>query len=290
MHTFASSSSLVLGKLIERFDCPTWETEADAIRVRVCLVLNSWLESQPDDFDESMLSQVSKLAGGVPDAALAEKLKKELLKIQQARKIRRAVFSAPPTECGPVESGLDTPFSLILKVEPGEIARQLTLIDFGLFSAVELQELQGQQWSKPKLRHRSPNVVSLVTRLNRISYWIATVILAQDSDESRAATLSFFIEVAKALRNLNNFHSLMGVVAGLNTASVSRVRLKQTWAKIPELAAEFEQLETLMSPSSSFKLYRQALKQAKLPAIPYLGSVCGDLTFLDEGNPDMIDG
>jgi hypothetical protein len=48
-----------------------------------------------------------------------------------------------------------------------------------------------------------------------VSYWIATVILAQDSDESRASTLSFFIEVAKSLRQLNNFHTLMGVVAGL---------------------------------------------------------------------------
>jgi hypothetical protein len=77
---------------------------------------------------------------------------------------------------------------------------------------------------------------------------------------------------------------------GLNTAAVSRVRLKQTWARVKDLAADFEALETLMSPSSSFKLYRQALKAAKLPAIPYLGAVCGDLTFLDEGNPDLIDG
>jgi hypothetical protein len=78
-----------------------------------------------------------------------------------------------------------------------------------------------------------------------------------------------FIEVAKSLRALNNFHTLMGVVAGLNMAAVSRNRLKQAWSKVGSLLSQdFAELETLMSPSSSFKNYRHALKQAKLPAIP----------------------
>jgi hypothetical protein len=63
--------------------------------------------------------------------------------VQAARKSRKAVFSAPPTECGAVESGLDAPLNLVLKLEPAELARQLTLIDFALFAAITPQELQG---------------------------------------------------------------------------------------------------------------------------------------------------
>jgi hypothetical protein len=45
MHSF-SSGATVLKKLLERFDCPSWEPEADAIRSRVGLVLKLWLETQ----------------------------------------------------------------------------------------------------------------------------------------------------------------------------------------------------------------------------------------------------
>jgi hypothetical protein len=121
---------------------------------------------KPDDLDDAMLSKVEHVAGAIADASLADVLKREVAKIKQTRKTRRAVFSAPPTECGPVESGLDTPISLILKVEPAEIARQLTFIDFNLLSAIGLSELQGQQWSKPRSKHRSPNVVALISRFS----------------------------------------------------------------------------------------------------------------------------
>src|SRR5690554_6781327 len=43
-----------------------------------------------------------------------------------------------------------------------------------------------------------------------------------------------------------------------------------------------------MSVEGNSKNYRAALHNSNPPCIPYLGTYLGDLTFMDEGNPDMI--
>jgi len=42
-------------------------------------------------------------------------------------------------------------------------------------------------------------------------------------------------------------------------------------------------------PSNSFKNYRDAIKQASTPCLPYFTLSLSDLTFMDEGNPDWIE-
>lgn len=48
-----------------------------------------------------------------------------------------------------------------------------------------------------------------------------------------------------------------------------------------------DELETLMSMQGSFKQYRLTLSQTTAPAIPYIGVILQDLTFVDE-NPDKF--
>lgn len=45
-----------------------------------------------------------------------------------------------------------------------------------------------------------------------------------------------------------------------------------------------------MNPRSSFKSYRGAIESRKGSAIPYLGVYLQDLTFIEDGNPETIDG
>lgn len=43
-----------------------------------------------------------------------------------------------------------------------------------------------------------------------------------------------------------------------------------------------------MSSESSFGRYRSSLRDARPPAVPYLGVHLSDLIFTDDGNPDYI--
>jgi hypothetical protein len=88
----------------------------------------------------------------------------------------------------------------------------------------------------------------------------------------------------------------MQILAGLNMSPV--VRLKESWESIPEKYMEIlKSLDELMSSKINFKTYRSELasiteshKTDDPPILPYLGIYLRDLTFMDDGNPDYIEG
>jgi len=51
-----------------------------------------------------------------------------------------------------------------------------------------------------------------------------------------------------------------------------------------------EQLEKICSMESSFKVLRLQMSDVSPPCVPYIGTYLGDLTFIEDGNPDWING
>jgi len=85
---------------------------------------------------------------------------------------------------------------------------------------------------------------------------------------------------------MHNYNSLMGILVGLGQASVDR--LKMTWGRIHTKHLEtYRLLQQYFNPGNSFKFLREKLKSSG-NALPYMGCVLGDLTFMDEGNPNYI--
>ena len=77
---------------------------------------------------------------------------------------------------------------------------------------------------------------------------------------------------------MNNFNSLMSIIAGLNNAAASR--LKYSLGVVHNaLFEEFEKLEAIMSPQKNFGVYRTTVSECAAPVIPYmyasLYSLCG---------------
>ena len=72
-----------------------------------------------------------------------------------------------------------SPVLSVFDFDPEEIARQLTLIDYALFSKIKPAELLNQAWQKARLRHRAQNILRLVERVNNLTLWVATTILSQ---------------------------------------------------------------------------------------------------------------
>ena len=89
---------------------------------------------------------------------------------------------------------------------------------------VQPSELLNQSWNKDKLKYRAPNVIESLSRLNRLSFWVPSVILWQERMKERSKAYKKFVAIAEHLRRMNNYHTLMGIVAGLNMSSINRLK------------------------------------------------------------------
>ncbi|XP_039272030.2 rap guanine nucleotide exchange factor 1-like isoform X1 [Styela clava] len=160
------------------------------------------------------------------------------------------------------------------------IAEQMTLLDLELFQKIEIPEVL--QWAKEQSEELSPHLTAFTEHFNKMSFWTRTIILKQDKPQDREKLLNKFIRIMRHLRRLNNFNSYLAILSALDSAPVRRLEWqKQTTEGLREYCQ-------LIDSSSSFRTYREALAEAPLPCIPYLGLILQDLTFIHLGNQDEL--
>ncbi len=118
----------------------------------------------------------------------------------------------------------DTSFT---KIDPLELARQLTLIDIKNLKSLRPKEFLGQAWEKKDKEVKCPNITRMIQQTNAITKWVVAKMLSVGELKERVGLLKFFITLAQKCRELNNFNSLTSVVAGLSMGPVKRLR--KTW-------------------------------------------------------------
>uniref|UniRef100_A0AAY5KMD4 Ral GEF with PH domain and SH3 binding motif 2 n=1 Tax=Esox lucius TaxID=8010 RepID=A0AAY5KMD4_ESOLU len=143
----------------------------------------------------------------------------------------------------------------VLKVTPEEYAGQITLMDAPVFKAIQPEELSSCGWNKKEKHSSAPNAVAFTRRFNQ------------------------------KLCDINNLHSVMAVVSGLQSAPI--FRLTKTWALLSRKdKAAFERLEYLMAKEDNYKRLRDYISsQSMNSCIPYLGMYLSDLTYIDSAYP-----
>ena len=167
---------------------------------------------------------------------------------------------------------MDTPKSatqIFIDSSAKEIAEQLTCIAARTFRSLEFSELLNLSWSKPKTKHLSPHILEMIERSNSTAHWVATTIMYHEKVKDRSLVIAKFIEIAQQLRLMQNFDSVMGILAGLEASCVSR--LKFSHLSLNDASVQvLDDLKALMEPQGSWKNYRAALHTITPPAIPYM--------------------
>lgn len=92
------------------------------------------------------------------------------------------------------------------KWKPEEIAKQLTLIEFEMFSMIRTSEFFNQAWLKSDREIRAPNITAITQRFNWMSLWIISSILKGEKSKVRAKTLSEFVNLAWVCHHLRSYH------------------------------------------------------------------------------------
>jgi hypothetical protein len=150
---------------------------------------------------------------------------------------------------------------------------------------IQSQDFFEQATGKPQPNSLggSSAIKAMIEHFNRISNWTEETILNEERYRIRAKVLSQLIRVAKELRELNNYETLVAIISSLASPAISRLTI--TFAEVPpkdlrvcntiiylylNVVKTLEELQILMRPDLSYKAYREALQKSVPPTILYL--------------------
>lgn len=166
--------------------------------------------------------------------------------------------------------------------DPLEIARQLTLKESKLFCSILPEELVRLGTSQKT--NTSTTVKAMAALSTDITGWVAESILSQNDIKKRTAVMKQWIKIGNKCLELNNYNTLMAIVSGLNSSTISR--LKKTWNTLSTKSKNiFDNLRSITDCSRNYAIYRSRLKENLPPCLPFLGLILTDITFIEEGNP-----
>ncbi|KAJ3015794.1 Rap guanine nucleotide exchange factor 4 [Thoreauomyces humboldtii] len=167
-------------------------------------------------------------------------------------------------------------------VLPEILAQQLCLYNSMLFRHIDGIEFIDMGWKKT-----SPALTFFISRFDKESYWVATEIVGKTDFKARVHALKTFILTAKECLDAQNYFTVFAIMFGLSLSPVRRLR--KTWEGLTDKKKKvLAELEKVTDVSKNFKTYRDLLEVATPPLIPFLPIFIKDLTFINDGNENML--
>lgn len=176
----------------------------------------------------------------------------------------------------------------IFDFSPEIIAKHLTVIDINMFLQIDIQEFYNKRWSSPVT---APRLHAYIERSNVLASWVASNILSQRNKKTQTKALTHFILVAQFCEQIGNFNTMNAVISGFDLWCISR--LKKILVIEKQYIILINRLKDIMSPENGYDAYRKYLNKRRESKdaealIPYMGVIKRDLTFMEDGNLDMI--
>lgn len=308
LHTFLMTyrsftvPEILLAKLLERYKVPEkpidslttekdWNKMKTQIQIRTGNFIQRWIEERFADWNMQMIRMLTIF---IDDYLMKYKNTESMAK-NIRRKLDRKLLGRDKDS---VEVISDPPLPRVTmsvfssKLEPLdlneiELARQLTIMEHELYKKIEPSELLNQAWSREKLRHRAPHIIESQNRFNIVSNWVAWQILSPTSLRQRRNNLTKIVSICRHLYELNNFNTLWAFISGTQHAAVYRLKFTKEECK-KEILDELKRFTEILSSDGSYKRYRNHVLSVSPPCVPFLGVYLTDLTFVEDGNPDII--
>uniref|UniRef100_A0AAR2KE98 Rap guanine nucleotide exchange factor (GEF) 4 n=1 Tax=Pygocentrus nattereri TaxID=42514 RepID=A0AAR2KE98_PYGNA len=170
-----------------------------------------------------------------------------------------------------------------------DLAFQMTLYDWELFSCVHEYELVYHTFGRQAYRRSTANLELFLRRFNQVQLWVVTEVSLCGTLSKRVQLLKKFIKIAAHCREFRNLNSFFAIIMGMCNPAVSR--LGQTWEKLPSKFKKFyAEFESLLDPSRNHRVYRLTVAKMEPPIIPFMPLLIKDMTFTHEGNKTFVDG
>uniref|UniRef100_A0A7N8X7D4 Rap guanine nucleotide exchange factor 4-like n=1 Tax=Mastacembelus armatus TaxID=205130 RepID=A0A7N8X7D4_9TELE len=131
-----------------------------------------------------------------------------------------------PDQEGPSAGSMST-FELM---SSKDLAYQMTMFDWELFSCVHEHELLYHTFGCQSFRRTKANLDLFLRRFNQVQLWVVTEVCLCGQLSKRVQLLKKFIKIAAHCREFKNLNSFFAIIMGMSNPAVSR--LSQTWERI----------------------------------------------------------
>uniref|UniRef100_A0A3P9LA20 Zgc:171558 n=1 Tax=Oryzias latipes TaxID=8090 RepID=A0A3P9LA20_ORYLA len=131
-----------------------------------------------------------------------------------------------PDQEGPSAGSMST-FELM---SSKDLAYQMTMFDWELFSCVHEHELLYHTFGRQSFRRTTANLDLFLRRFNQVMLWVVTEVCLCNQLSKRVQLLKKFIKIAAHCREFKNLNSFFAIIMGMSNPAVSR--LSQTWERI----------------------------------------------------------
>ncbi|RCH89195.1 hypothetical protein CU097_001042, partial [Rhizopus azygosporus] len=268
------------------------EKKLKLVRLRVFNVLKNWLELYYNEDDSILLDRLMeftqthikntlKFSNGQLESLIQKR--KEGVAVDNVG-LKKMILTLPDPPEPIVPKNLKR--VKLLDIDALEIARQLTIMDFKLYSAIRPIECLDKAWSRED-DTVAVNIRASIEYCNQVTSWVSDVILSQHDMKKRSIVIKYWVQVAEKCRALNNFNTCMAILSAFDNSSVGR--LKRTWEAVGARTNQILQhIRKIMGANRNFTEYRALIHSVNPPCIPFLGIYLQDLTFIEDGNSNEL--
>lgn len=168
-----------------------------------------------------------------------------------------------------------------------QIAAEFITLSADKFSAIQHEEFYNKAWSKENPQLMSPNIMASIQVTNNLVCLVQEIIVNAKDIHEAAHLYEIFVRVASELccsENSNgpDMGSVFIIMGALNSSDINRLR-KQFDDFDKSVERKIDLLNKLIQPNRNYFWLRK-MELAHIVAIPYLGKMLTDITFIYDGN------
>ncbi|CAF1676522.1 unnamed protein product, partial [Adineta ricciae] len=171
-------------------------------------------------------------------------------------------------------------------IESQTLAAQLTYLEWKILRRITFTDYK--IYAIKNTLQGNPRLERSIQFFNGLSTWIQCMVLSKMTPKQRAEIIHKFLEVAKYLRDLQNFNTCLAVIGGISHSALAR--LSKTMMCLSTEDIKFlSEMTDLLSSNSNYAQYRRSLAESEGFKIPIIGVHLKDIISLHVALQDRFE-
>ncbi|UJR28655.1 hypothetical protein I4U23_009885 [Adineta vaga] len=250
-------------------------------QLRICHAYNFWMKSFPMHFDLDkklketceQMKELIKVSGDIECMKLVDPSQIPSFDWMRQMTVRNQ------TKNKTVSLGFNN-------IDPQTLAAQLTYLEWKILRRITFTDYK--TYAIKNTLQDNPRLERSIQFFNGLSTWIQCMVLSKMTPKQRAEVIHKFLDVAKYLKELQNFNTCLAVIGGISHSALARLS-KTMMCLSSEDIKLLGEMTDLLSSNSNYAQYRKSLNDCEGFKIPIIGVHLKDIISLHVALQDRLE-